>query len=74
VFVPSLRVIRRHVITHPAVSPDQIAAAIRCAVEVLLSGLLPDAGCGPSPLTPTAVKRRMSNDQLKRAQHRISPS
>jgi hypothetical protein len=43
--VPSLRVIRRQVIAHPASSPDQIAAAIRCAVEELLTGLLPHVGC-----------------------------
>jgi len=35
--VPSLRVVRRQVIAHPASSPAQIAAAIRCAVEELLT-------------------------------------
>jgi hypothetical protein len=39
-FVRSLRIIRRQVIAHPTVSPDQIAA-ICCAIEELLTGLLP---------------------------------
>jgi hypothetical protein len=39
-FVRSLRVIRRQVIAHPTVSSDQIAA-IDCAIEELLTGLLP---------------------------------
>jgi hypothetical protein len=55
---------------HPPFPADQLAAAIRCAVEELLTGLLPHVGCGPSPLTPTAVKRNISNHGLKRAQHR----
>jgi hypothetical protein len=42
-FAPSLRVIRRQVTAHPAF-PDQIAAAIRYAVQELLTGLLPDVG------------------------------
>jgi hypothetical protein len=33
------------VIAHPTVSPDQIAA-IRCAIEELLTGLLTLVGCG----------------------------
>jgi hypothetical protein len=40
-FTRSRRVVRRQVIAVPAVSPDQPAAAIRCAVEELLTGLLP---------------------------------
>jgi hypothetical protein len=44
--VRSLRVIRRQVIAHPAF-PDQLAATIRCAVEELLTRLLPRVGCGP---------------------------
>jgi hypothetical protein len=47
---------------HPAIPPDQIAAAIRCVVEELPSGCRSHIGCGPAPLTPTAVKRNMSND------------
>jgi hypothetical protein len=70
-FVRSLRAIRRQVIAHPTVSPDQIAA-IHCAIEELLTGLLPSSAAAWT-LTPTAVKHNMSNDQLKRAQHRIWP-
>ncbi len=41
-FVRTLRVIRRQVIAAPALfPPEQIAAAIRCAVEELLTVLLP---------------------------------
>jgi hypothetical protein len=47
-FVRSLRVIRRQVIAHPTVSPDQIAA-IRCAIEELLTGLLPPRRLRPGP-------------------------
>ena len=71
-FVRSLRVIRRQVIAHPTVSPDQIGA-IHCAIEELLTRLLPPRRLRPGTLTPTAVKHNMSNDQLKRAQHRIWP-
>jgi hypothetical protein len=60
------------VIAHRAF-PRQIAAAICCAVEELPTGCCCHVGCRPSPLTPTAGKRNMSNDQRKRAQHRIWP-
>jgi hypothetical protein len=36
------------VIAHPTVSPDQIAA-IGCAIEELLTGLLPLVGFAPGP-------------------------
>jgi hypothetical protein len=45
-FVRSLRVIRRQRIAHPTVSPDQIAA-IRCAIEELLTGgVVPSSAAG----------------------------
>jgi hypothetical protein len=57
------------VIAHPPVSPDQIAA-IRCAIEELLTRLLPpssSSSAAAAALTPTAVKHNMANDQLNRA-------
>jgi hypothetical protein len=58
------------VIAHPPVSPDQIAA-IRCAIEELLTRLLPPSSSSSAAaawtLTPTAVKHNMTNDQLNRA-------
>jgi hypothetical protein len=56
----------------PDRSPDQISA-IRCAIEELLTGLLAPWSAAAWTLTPIAVKHNMSNDQLKRAQHRIWP-
>jgi ABC-type branched-subunit amino acid transport system substrate-binding protein len=47
-FVRSLRDIRRQVIAHPTVSPDQIAA-ICCAIEELLTGLLAPRRLRPGP-------------------------
>jgi hypothetical protein len=47
-FVRSLRAIRRQVIAHPTVSPNQIAA-IHCAIEELLTGLLPPRRLRPGP-------------------------
>jgi hypothetical protein len=60
-FVPSLPIIRRHVLAQPVFPPDRIAAAIRCTVEELPTGCCCHVGCGPSPLTPTADKHNMSN-------------
>jgi hypothetical protein len=54
-FVPSLRVTRRWVIAHPVVLPDEVAVAIRSAIEELLTD------CCPAPLTTPAVKHNMSN-------------
>jgi hypothetical protein len=62
--------VRHQVIARPAFPPDQLTAAVRSAVEELLTGLLP-----PRRLRafPRAVKREMSNYQLKRTQHRRRP-
>ena len=72
VVVRSLRVIHCQVIAARP-SPDQIAGAIRYAVEELLTGPLPRVGCASTPLTPTEVKRKIMHDQLKRPQRRTRP-
>jgi hypothetical protein len=55
-------VIRRQVIAAPAFPPEQLTVAIRCAVEELLTVLLPKRRLRAFP---RAVKRKMSNYQLK---------
>jgi hypothetical protein len=69
-FIRSLRVIRRQVIAAPAFPPEQLTAAIRVVVEELLTVLLPKRRLRSFP---RAVKRKMSNSQLKRAAHRTWP-
>jgi hypothetical protein len=69
-FTGSLRIVRRQLVSHQPFSPDEIATACRLAATEILTERLPARRLRAFP---RAVKRKVSNYQLKRARHRGWP-
>jgi hypothetical protein len=69
-FTGTLRIVRRHLVSHQPFSPDEIATACRLAVAEILTERLPARRLRAFP---RAVKRKMSNFAAKRAHHRQWP-
>jgi Transposase DDE domain len=66
-FVGTLRIVRRHLASHAAFPPDQVARSVRWAIAEILTERVPERRLRAYP---RAVKRKMSGYKLKRAHHR----
>jgi len=69
-FTGTLRIVRLHLASHGAFSPDQVARAVGWAIAEILTEQLPRRRLRAYP---RAVKRKMSGYKLRRAHHRSWP-